>query len=49
MKDREKEIEEKMMRSIDKIPLEIAKIKFFLFLLKKINNFKRWFLWFQKN
>ena len=49
MKDKEKEIEEQMRQSIEKIPFEMKKIKFFLFILKKVNNFKRWFFWFRKN
>lgn len=40
---REKEIEKQMMKSLDKIPFEIKKIKFVLFIVKILKRIKKLF------
>ena len=39
----EKEIEKQMERAVKKIPFEIKKIKFILFIIKKYKNFIKFF------
>lgn len=39
----EKEIEEQMERAVKKVPFEVKKIKFVLFLIKKYKRITRFF------